>query len=125
MSYSQKEMYEEALAEHQKAKELYEDWQPQIESSIGITYARMGRTEEAQHVLNNLLERSKQGYVPPTIFAILYFALEEIDQGFDWLKRALEVHDPGLIWLGVHPLYDSVRSDPRFTAMLKKIGLDK
>ena len=87
----------------------------------------MGRTEEAQHVLNDLLERSKQRYVPPSVIAGLYLHLGEIDQGFDWLKRALEVHDPGLIWLGVASasLPDSVRSDPRFTEAMEKIGLDK
>jgi serine/threonine protein kinase/Tfp pilus assembly protein PilF len=124
-SYFFKGMYEEALAESQKAKDLYKGWQPQIESSIGISYAGMGRREEAQQVLNKLLERSKQRYVPPVFFADLYFSLEENNQGFDWLKRALEVHDPRLTWLRVNPIYDSVRSDPRFTAMLKKIGLDK
>jgi len=125
LAYSEKEMYEEALAELKKAKDLLKGWNPVIESFIGIYYARMGRTEEAQHVLNDLLERSKQGYVPPTLFAEFYFALEEIDQGFDWLKRALEVRDHALVFLGGKPIYDSVRSDPRFIEVLEKIGLDK
>ncbi|MHC4808579.1 MAG: tetratricopeptide repeat protein, partial [Planctomycetota bacterium] len=124
ITYSQKEMYEEALAEYQKAKDLYKGWQPQLESSIGFTYARMGRRKETQQVLNNLLERSKQEYVPPIVFADIYFALEENDQGFEWLKKAHEVNDPGLTFL-TNPFYDSVRSDPRFTDMLKKMGLDK
>jgi len=124
-TYSQKEMYEEALAELLIAKELYKGWQPQIESLIGSAYARMGRREDAQQVLNNLLERSKQEYVPPTLVEGLYFALEENDKGFDWLERAYKVRDPWLTWLGVFPIYDSVRSDQRFTDMLKKIGLDK
>jgi tetratricopeptide (TPR) repeat protein len=123
--YFQKEMYEEALAELQKAKDLLKGWQPGIESSIGATYARMGRREEAQQVLNNLLERSKQQYVPPFVFANFYFALEENDQGFDWLEQAHKERNPGLINLRANPFYDSVRSDPRFTAMLKKMGLDK
>lgn len=124
-TYLQKEMYEEALAEHQKAKDLYKGWQLLVESRIGTIYARMGRREEAQQVLKNLLERSKQGYVPPTVCANLYFALEENVQGFEWLKEAHKVRDPYLVWLRTDPLYDSIRSDPRFIAMLKKIGLDK
>jgi hypothetical protein len=85
----------------------------------------MGRTEETRQVLDNLLERSKQEYVPPIVFADLYFALEENDQGFDWLKKAHEGREPMLILLRVNPIYDFIRSDPRFTAILKKIGLDK
>ncbi len=123
-TYLQKERYEEALTEIQKAKDLYEGWQPDVESFIGIIYAHMGKREEARQVLNNLLERSKQEYVPPMAFANLYFALEENNQGFDWLERAFKVRDPGLTWLRVNPINDSIRSDPQFTAMLKKMNLE-
>jgi len=87
----------------------------------------MGRTEEAQHVLNDLLERSKQRYVPPTVIAWFYLNLGEIDQSWDWIKRALEVRDPGLVWLGVvsASLPDSIRSDPRLIEVMEKTGLDK
>jgi serine/threonine-protein kinase len=124
-TYSQKEMYEEALAEIQKAKNLLKGWQPWIEWSRGIIYARMGQREEAEQVLKGMLERSKQGYVPPTDFAALHFALEENDQGFVWLDQAHKGRDGFLVWLRVDPFYDSIRSDPRFTDMLKKMGLDK
>ncbi len=124
-AYFEKEIYEEALAEHQKAKDLCKGWRPLIESSIGITYARMCKRAEAQQVLNNLLERSNQEYVPPVIFAIFYFALEENDKGFFWLEEAYKGRDPWLTFLRIEPTYDPVRSDPRFTAMLEKIGLDK
>jgi serine/threonine-protein kinase len=124
-TYLQKEMYEEALAEIQKAKDLYKGWQPWIEWLRGITYARMGKREEAQQVLNNFLERSRQQYVPATDFADLYFALEEKDEGFFWLEEAYKQRVPYLTFLRIMPIYDSIRSDPRFTAMLKKMGLDK
>jgi len=123
-AYFEKGMYEEFFAEIEKAKDLYEGWHPRIESKIGLAYKRMGRTEEAQHVLNDLLERSKQRYVPPMIIARFYLNLGEIDQSYDWVNRALEVRDPGLIWLGVVPLRN-LRSDPRFIELMQKTGLDK
>jgi len=125
--YGAKGMYEEAFAEIRKAKDLHEGWNPEIEMYIGIAYAGMGRTEEAQHVLNDLLERSKQRYVPPATIAWFYLSLGEIDQSWDWVKRALEVRDPGLVFLGVmsDSLPDSVRSDPRFIEVMEKTGLDK
>jgi serine/threonine-protein kinase len=123
--YFRKEMYDETLAEIQKAEALLKDWQPWIEWLRGITYARMGKREDAQQVLNNLLERSKQQYVPPSAFADFCFALEENKQGFEWLEQAYKQRVPYLAWLRTDPFYDSVRSDPRFVAILKKIGLDK
>ena len=122
-SYSKKGRYEEALKEFQKAEELYKGW-PEIESSIGCTYAYMGHIEYAQKVLNNLLKRSKQEYVSPTVFAYLYLALEENDDGFDWLNRAFKVRDPELTWLKTLPDYDPIRSDPRYAELLKKMNLD-
>jgi len=123
ITYFKKEMYEEALEEHQKASDLYRGWQPDVESFIGITYAFMGKTKEAQQVLSNLLNRSKQGYVPPIVLANMYFALGDNDQGFEWLKRAVEVRDPGLIWLRANPLYDPIRSDPRYSTVLRSMNL--
>jgi tetratricopeptide (TPR) repeat protein len=123
--YYQKGMYEKALDEYRKAKVSYEGRQQQIETYIGITYARMGRGEEAKQVLDKLLERSKQKYVKPRFFADLYFALEDNDKGFDWLERARVGHDSWLPFIRVDPFYDSVRSDPRFIALLKKMNLEQ
>jgi tetratricopeptide (TPR) repeat protein len=126
VSYYQKGVYEKALEEQLKAKELYKNWQPEIESQIGCNYARLGRREEAEQVLKNLLElgRSKQEYVPPMVLAYLYFALEENDDGFEWLNRAFEVGDPELTWLKILPDYDPIRSDPRYIELLRKMNLD-
>jgi TolB-like protein/Tfp pilus assembly protein PilF len=123
--YSEKRMYDKALAEIQKAETLLKDWQPWTEYLRGIIYARMGKRGDAQQVIDNLLERSRQEHVPSTFFAELYFALGEEKQGFEWLDTAYEQRDPLLTSLRVIRFYDSVRSDPRFTAMLNKMGLDK
>ncbi len=123
--YSEKEMYEKALAETQNAEALLTGWQPWIEHLRGFIYARMGKREEAEQVLKSLLERDEQEYVPPTFLADMYFALEENKKGFEWLNKAHKEKDPQLVHLGILPFYDSVRSDPQFVAMLKKMGLDK
>jgi Tfp pilus assembly protein PilF len=113
-------MYEEALAEFQKERS-----QTGIGiSAIGITYAKMGRRDEAQQMLDDRIKRSKEEYVTPLGMAHLYFALGENDQGFKWLDKAYEDLDSELNNIKVNPLYDSVRSDPRFKAMLKKMGLE-
>jgi len=124
-AYLQKQMFEEALAEIQKAEDLLKGWQPWIEYLRGITYARMGKREEAEQLLNSLLERSKQEYIYPIFFADLHFALGENDKGFDWLKEAYKGRDPFLTFLKIRPVYDSVRSEPSFIEILKKMRLDK
>lgn len=78
-----------------------------------------------QQVLNSLLKQSNKEYIPPHFIAIVYFALDEIDLGFEWLEKAYEDRTYGLALLKIAPAYDSIRSDPRFMMLLKKVGLEK
>ena len=119
-AYLQKSMHEEALSEFQK--EMSQTGTGIM--AIGITYAKMGKREEAQQVLDDLINRLKEEYVPPLGMASFYFALGENDQGFKWLDKGYEDLDSGLWNIKVNPAYDSVRSDPRFKAILKKMGLE-
>jgi hypothetical protein len=114
-------MHEEALAELQKARHLHKGWQPRIESSIGMVYGHMGQREEAQKVLNSLLEHSQSEYVPPVFISDVYLALEDNSEGLDWLDRAFEVRDGELTWLKTYPVYDHVRSNPRYATLLRKM----
>jgi len=123
--YLQKSIFEEALVELQKENELSRGRHPMVESWIGITYVQMGKRGEAQEVVDDLLKRSKEAYVSPYALAILCFALGENDQGFKWLDKAYEERDYWLSYLKIDPFLDSVRSDPRYKALLKKMGLEK
>ncbi len=122
--YLQKSEYEDALKELHKEVELAEGHHPVVESWIGIVYARMGEKKKARKVADDLLKRSKQTYISPS-WGLLYFALGDIDEGISWVERAIEVYDHWLTWLILDPVCDSVRSDPRFKACMKKIGLEK
>jgi hypothetical protein len=84
----------------------------------------MGEKKKARKVADDLLKRSKQTYISPS-WGFLYFALGDIDEGISWVERAIEVYDHWLTWLILDPVCDSVRSDPRFKACMKKIGLEK
>jgi TolB-like protein/Tfp pilus assembly protein PilF len=114
-AYQNKGMYEKALAEFKITNNLPE---------IGTIYAKMGKTAEAYQVLNELMERSKRMYVPRYKLANIYFALGDNDQGFAWLERAYKEREYGLPKIKVDTLSDSVRSDPRFKALLKKMNLE-
>jgi serine/threonine-protein kinase len=123
--YSKNARYEEALAEYRKEQSISTAFNSNAECSIGVIYAKMDKKDKTQKVLDDLIEQSKKEYVPPQFVAVLYFALEEKDLGFEWLEKAYEDHAFGLALLKVNQEYDSVRSDPRFKVLLKKVGLEK
>ena len=123
--YYQKSMNKEALAELQKEREVCGGWNPFVEASVAMVYSKMGMKEKVEKILHDFLQRSKQVYVPPSQLALVYFSLGENDQGFSWLDRAYEERDSWLRDIKTLLGFDSVRSDQRFKALLKKMGLEK
>ena len=123
LAYLQKGMYEEALASLRTASEVSGRAEPASDAAIGVTYAKMGRTEQAEEMLEHLVELSSETYVSPVELACLCFALGDHDRGFEYLEDARERGDPALAFLKIEPWYDDVRSDPRFEALLMKMGL--
>jgi hypothetical protein len=74
-------------------------------------------------VLNAWLAHEKQTYIPPYFFAQVYVALGEKDQGLAWLEKAYTERDPQLVPLTVDPAFDSVRSEPRFQDLMRRLEL--
>jgi tetratricopeptide (TPR) repeat protein len=111
-NYGGKGMYEEALREAQKIDDRY---------LMAVTYARMNRYEEARRLLAEVL-RYPQLY--SFYSSIVYFQLGENEEALKGLEKAYDEHAYGLHFSKVHPLLDHVRSDPRFQALLKKMGLE-
>jgi eukaryotic-like serine/threonine-protein kinase len=118
--YERKSMYEEALEEIQRARSL--NSLNSILGDLGHAYARSGRRAEAEKVLGELKEISKQSYVSPYFIALIYTGLEENDLAFEWLEKAMEDRSEWMLWLKVHPYFDSLCTDPRFTDLLRRIG---
>jgi tetratricopeptide (TPR) repeat protein len=118
----EKGLYEPAAQSFQKSIALSGD-SPDETASLGHDYARSGRRAEARKILDRLLQRSKGAYVSPAQIAMLYGALGERDRAFAWLDKACAERDSMLTVAGVEPLFDSLRSDPRFKALLRCVGL--
>jgi TolB-like protein/Tfp pilus assembly protein PilF len=117
--------YEEAIRCYLRGIELSgrsKDRDPYIAGC----YALMGKQEEARKIVNNIIEYSKVNYVPSVAVASVFSALGEKEQVFVWLERAFRERDPYLLmFLKTLHRYDAVRSDPRYAALLRKIGLEK
>lgn len=124
-AYLQKSMYQEALRELQRESDIRAGSDTVVETWKGIAYVKAGKKSEARRILEDLLERAKQVYVSPVLFASLYFALGENDLGFKSLDLAYNQRDSRLLELKVLPEFDGVRSEPRFKALLKKVGFEK
>jgi len=123
-AYARKSMYEEALAEYQK-EATFRTGAFLSEIGTGIVYARIGERQKAEEILGDLLRQSEDKYITPYGLAKLCFALGENDKGFKWLEKAYEELDIMLGRIKVDADLDSMRSDPRFKALLKKMNLDK
>jgi serine/threonine protein kinase len=118
-AYIQKSMYKEGIAELERAVAIF----PANVSLafLGYGYAEAGRRLEAQKVLDQLNEISKEKYVPAYHRAIIYAGLGEKDKAFEWLEKGFE--ERFIISIKVDPVYDPLRSDPRFADLLRRMNL--
>jgi hypothetical protein len=98
---------------------------PAAVALLGHAYALAGRTVEARQELARLHELSKQKYVPSLYRAFIYAGLNDKDQAFLWLEKAYEDRSNYLIYLGVEPSIDNLRSDPRYHDLLRRVGLER
>jgi len=88
-----------------------------------MVYGLMGNRELATQALETSLARMKRSYVPSSGIACIHLGLGDDDPLFAWLGRCVEERDALLPWLKVMPAFDRVRPDPRFQAVLARVGL--
>ncbi len=120
----EKGLFTEAETAYEKAKAL-SGGTPITIASLGHLYAVSGRREKAETVLKELFELSRKRYVSSYYIAVIYAVLGDKDRAFDWLERGFKERAQALVFLKVDPHVDPLRSDPRFTALLRKVGLEK
>ncbi len=119
---AQQGRYDEAVDLYEKGRVLAGDV-PNILSALGQAHALAGRTAEAEVLLGRLHAMSRERYVALTTFAVIHLGLGEKEKALEWLERACERHDLPLANIGVHPVYDSLRSEPRFQKLLERVGV--
>jgi len=119
-AYREKGDFKEAIALYEKAQAARQF--PSV--GLAITYAKMGRREDARRILDQLIEKSRRQYVAADLIAAVYTALGEKDEAFRWLDRAFNEHSAPAYSFLFHPEYRALRSDPRFADLLRRIGVD-
>jgi TolB-like protein/Tfp pilus assembly protein PilF len=108
----------EARAEFQKAVTL--DDLPWYKASLGYAYAASGDRAKAEQILRELDDLAKKQYVSPALPASVYLGLGEKAKALDWIEKAYEDRDP-MLWWNTDRLYDSVRNELRFQAIMRKV----
>jgi TolB-like protein/Tfp pilus assembly protein PilF len=112
-----------AIAEYQKAFELNND--PFSLAMLGQAYARQGKTDEARKVLARLSEEAKSRYVSPYALAVVLTALGDKGHAIDELERGYDEGGFYISLIKVDPLFDDLRGDSRFEALVQKITRGK
>ncbi|MEP6810584.1 MAG: tetratricopeptide repeat protein [Chthoniobacterales bacterium] len=109
-----------AIAEYEKAASLDDD--PQIFALLGRAYAETGQREKALALLQRLLALSQKGFVRNYLFTIIYTGLGEKGKALDYLERAsADGESPDTTWIKVDPLFDPLRSEPRFQKLVERL----
>jgi TolB-like protein/Tfp pilus assembly protein PilF len=116
--------YREAIPELEKAIAL-SGGSSRATAELGFAYARSGRRAEALKLLDALNERSKQRYVSPLNLAIICAGLGERESTLYWLEKASEDRDPSLDSLKLSSAFAIVESEPRFTEIIRRVGLHR
>lgn len=119
-----------ALVMHGKVIQGYREFlvayreihQPLIVGGMALIYGLTMRRKKAKELLAELQKMSKNEYVPPIAYAMAYIGLGD-DRLFEWIDKAIDARDPIAVQLPSMPLYDAIRDDPRFHALLAKMHL--
>jgi len=120
-TYLAKGLYREALAELQKEQDLSAT--NFHLGYLGYSYTGLGERSKAQQMLAELKAKSGKEYVPAYVFAVLHMGLGEKDRAFAAMEQAVQERSTILILLNRDPVWDPIRSDPRFADLVRRVGL--
>jgi tetratricopeptide (TPR) repeat protein len=115
------ELYAEAIAAFEQALQLSRE--QEALPALAHAYALAGRAEEARIILNEMTKDNIGRYVASPMIARIYLGMGEFETALDWLQKGLEERSYWMVFLKEDPVYDPIRSHPRFGKLLKLMGL--
>jgi tetratricopeptide (TPR) repeat protein len=90
---------------------------------LAHVHGRFGRRGRAEPLIAELLASRSGGHVAPKAMVVAYAGIGEHDHAFEWLERAYEERDGTVYWLKAAPVFDPLRSDPRFDDLARRLEL--
>ena len=121
-NYVEKGMFEKGISEIKIATDISGGNDVMQKNYLAFAYARTGNIDEVRNILADLLRMKEQGRGSETAIGGVYVSLGEKDKAMEWLEKAYERHDGYFLAINCEMTYDDLRPDPRFQALLKKIG---
>jgi tetratricopeptide (TPR) repeat protein len=119
VAYEKRGQHRQAIIEIQKAISL--DKKPDRLAQLGEIYARLGKRQEALQMIGELEQMSKERYGSPTLIALVYARLHLNDAAIAWLEKAKPDDNPRIS----EPVFDTLRSDPRFKILEARLKPDQ
>ena len=116
----QLEQYADAIQSFSSAAQLMNN-APVARSDLAVAHARAGNKAEAEQILKDL--ENNENYVAAPLIAQIYANLGNVDAAFQWLDKGVDDSARGVIFLKINPLYDPIRTDPRFSDLLNQLKL--
>jgi eukaryotic-like serine/threonine-protein kinase len=113
---------QEAVKQLQEAVDLSHRL-PLFLGALGHACAISGDTQKAQEILEELLTMRQTRYGSSYCVAGIFLGLGQIDHALDWLEKACDERATWMIFLNVNPIFDHLRTQPRFREILKRMGL--
>jgi TolB-like protein/Tfp pilus assembly protein PilF len=113
--------YDEAIASLERARALAGDV-PSVLAATGQTLGAAGFVWEARALLDQLHQIHKKQWVPSSCFAVIHIGLGDYQAALTHLETACDKREQAVSCLKVHPLYDPLRSEPRFQRILARVG---
>lgn len=95
---------------------------PEMIAALGYAFARAGNIDRARQAVGELMTVASARYISSSLIAQVHAGLGEPLQALDWLEKAHDAHAADLAWLPVRPVFDSLRSETRFNALLERLG---
>ena len=123
-TYAAKGLPDRAVDELERARSLM-GARPDVITPLAYVLARAGRRREALATLDELRHVATPRNPSPFRFGYVHLGLGDTDEAFDWLERSVEARDWQLAMLKVEPAFDDLRSDPRFAALLERVGFQR
>ena len=94
-----------------------------VMAAMAFAHARGGEFARARGLLKRIAKLESRGEASPVSVAIVHAGLNELDEAFEWLRRAYKQRSGRLIYLKANPIFDDLRRDKRFEPLVRKIGL--
>jgi tetratricopeptide (TPR) repeat protein len=104
-----------SLAEHLTGKS------PEVLAALAYALAMAGQSNEARNMMGELVRMSGQRYVSPVLLSQVALGLGEKDRALEYLRQAYELRSTDLVWIGVRPVFDSIRSEGAFVELSSQV----